>query len=64
MSRTYVKGRISKDKRRGFKRTKSFHICYCQVCNSRRKGLKKTKEREDIKSLLSEYYQEMCNLKF
>lgn len=56
MSRTYVKGRISKDKRRGFKRTKSFHICYCYFCNSRRKGLKKTKEREEIKSLLNEYY--------
>ena len=63
MSRTYVKGRISKDKRRGFKRTKCFHIGYCHCCNSRRKSWRKLK-REDIKSLLNEYYQEMCNLKF
>jgi len=54
MSRTYVKGRISKDKRRGFKRTKCFHIGYCHCCNSRR--MRKIKEREDIKSLLNEYY--------
>ncbi len=56
MSRTYVKGRISKDKRRGFKRTKCFHIGYCHCCNSRRKDLRKAKEREEIESILNEYH--------
>ena len=56
MSRTYVKGRISKDKRRGFKRTKCFHIGYCHCCNSRKKNLRNNKELDEINSILNEYY--------
>lgn len=65
MSRTYVKGRISKDKRRGFRRITCYHKCQCFCCgyNGRRKGWKKTIERNTIKSILNEYYfiKNKCN---
>ncbi len=57
MTRTYVKGRISKNKRTGYKRITSSHKCKCFCCgyDAQRKGWKKTKERDDIKSILNEY---------
>ena len=52
MTRTYVKGRISKDKRRGFKRSIT-NKCRCSYCyDPHRKGHRKTDERNLIKSLL------------
>ena len=57
MSRTYVKGRISKDKRRGFRRNGWSSNCRCSYCccNPRYKGWKKTKEKNEIKSIINEY---------
>ena len=57
MSRTYVKGRISKDKRRGFKRSGWKSHCQCSYCcvDSRNKGWKKTRERNEIKTIMFEY---------
>ena len=55
MTRTYVKGRISKDKRRGFKRSIT-NKCRCSYCyDPHRKGHRKTDERNLIKSLMKEY---------
>ena len=58
MTRTYVKGRISRDKRREYRRDKSHYKCHC--CNSgindRTKGWKKTEERNKILSIINGYY--------
>ena len=52
MSRTYVKGRISKDKRRGFRRSIAYK-CHCSYCRDpHRKGHRKTEERNLIRSLM------------
>ncbi|MHA1106057.1 MAG: hypothetical protein ACTSPN_10115 [Promethearchaeota archaeon] len=57
MTRTYVKGRASKDKRTGFKRNGWKSHCQCSYCNGspREKGWKKTNERNEINLILKEY---------
>ena len=55
MTRTYVKGRISKDKRRGFRRSITYK-CRCSYCyDPHRKGHRKTDEKNLIKSLMRVY---------
>ena len=58
MSRTYVKGRVSKDKRRGFKRNGWISKCQCShcSCSSQTKAWKKANERNEIKFMMDEYY--------
>ncbi len=58
MTNTFVKGRYAKDKRRGFKREGLHHKCHCRCCRiyqDRKKGLKKTKERNEINMIIEEY---------
>jgi hypothetical protein len=55
MTRTYIKGRISKDKRRGFRRSITYK-CHCSYCHDpHKKAHRKTEERNLIKSLMIEY---------
>ena len=59
MTRTFEKGRYTKDKRSGFKREGLHHECHCRLCRikkDRKKRLKKTRERNEIIAIFKEYY--------
>ena len=58
MTKTYVKGRISKDKRTGYRRVTPHHNGHCIYWgyDGRRKSWKKNKERNEIESIFDEYY--------
>jgi hypothetical protein len=51
MARTYVKGRTTKLKNKGFKRRTPTHHGHCWICgyDPRLKGQKKTQQRSDFK---------------
>ena len=56
MTRTYQKGRIFNNGLRGFKRNSRGYTCHCDCCwEPRKKAMKKTAERNQLKALMDEY---------
>jgi hypothetical protein len=55
MTRTFVKGRTSRNKKWGYKRVSSHYSCHGACCwNPRRKGWRKTAEKNELKAIIEE----------